>query len=151
MLLKNKVAKNGIWIISCKIAQSFLSIIVTMLTARYLGPSNFGLINYAASIVAFVMPIMQLGLNAILVQEIVNKPEKEGETIGTTLIMTQISAFLCIIGVSLFAFIANANEKITFIVCVLYSIQLIFYSIELIQYWFQAKLVYVKIRFFNNA
>lgn len=35
----------------------------------------------------------------------------------------------------------NAGEKETLIVCALYSILLIFQSIDLIQYWFQAKLI----------
>ncbi|NLK93452.1 MAG: flippase [Bacteroidales bacterium] len=140
-MIKNKVVKNSMWIISCKVAQSVLAVIINMLTARYLGPSNYGLINYAASIVAFVIPIMQLGLNAILVQEIINKPEKEGETLGTSLVMSLISAFLCIIGVLLFSLIANAGETETIIVCFLYSILLIFSALELTQYWFQAKLM----------
>jgi hypothetical protein len=52
-----------------------------MMTARYLGPSNFGVINYAASIVAFVLPVMQLGINSVLVQELVKNPEEEGKTV----------------------------------------------------------------------
>ena len=72
----NKVAKNATWIIGCRIVQSVLALIINMLTARYLGPSNYGLITYASSIVAFVVPIMNLGLSNILVQEIVNNPER---------------------------------------------------------------------------
>lgn len=141
MILKNKVAKNSIWIISCKVVQSVLGVIVNMLTARYLGPSNYGLINYAASIAAFLVPVMQLGLNAIIVQEIVNNPEKEGETLGTSLVMSQISAFFCIIGVFAFSMVANRGETETIIVCCLYSLLLFFYGLEMIQYWFQAKLL----------
>ena len=73
----NKVAKNASWIIGCRIGQAILSLVINMLTARYLGPSNYGLITYAASLVAFVLPIAQLGFNNILVQEIVNDPENE--------------------------------------------------------------------------
>ena len=61
--LNNRIIKNASWIIVGKVAQSVLNLIVTMLTARYLGPSNYGLINYAASIVAFVV---LLGLKDIL-------------------------------------------------------------------------------------
>ena len=61
-LINNKVFKNASWIIFCKIVQAVLNLVVTMLSARYLGPSGYGLINYAASVVAFVTPIMQLGV-----------------------------------------------------------------------------------------
>ena len=76
----NKVVKNATWIIACKIVQVLLNLVVTMMTARYLGPSGYGLINYAASVVAFVSPIMQLGFNSVLVQELVNNPEEEGKS-----------------------------------------------------------------------
>ena len=55
---KNRVVKNASWIIGIQIVKSLLGLVISMLTARFLGPSNFGLINYAASIVAFVTPIM---------------------------------------------------------------------------------------------
>ena len=139
-MAQNRVLKNATWIIACKIVQSLLGLVVTMLSARYLGPSGYGLINYASSIVAFVAPVMQLGLNGILVQEIVNDPEKEGETLGTALAMTFVSSFFCILGVLAFVSIANHHEPTTIIVCALYSVLLIFQALEMIQYWFQAKL-----------
>ena len=140
-LLKNRVFKNASWVIGCKIGQMIINLVVGMLTARYLGPSNYGVINYSASIVAFVTPIMQLGMNSILVQEIVNSPEKEGETLGTAITMCVCSSFLCIIGVIAFAKIANAGEHETIIVCLLYSFVLVFQAFEMIVYWFQAKLM----------
>mgnify|MGYP003311724305 CR=1 FL=1 len=72
-MIKNKVLKNASWLITCKIVQSVLGLIISMLTARYLGPANFGVINYAASIVAFATPLMQLGLNSILADEMGRK------------------------------------------------------------------------------
>lgn len=138
---KNRVVKNASWIIGIQIVKSLLGLVISMLTARFLGPSNFGLINYAASIVAFVTPIMYLGLNGVLVQEIVNTPEKEGEILGTSVTMTFLSSLLCVIGVISFAAAVNRGERETVIVCALYSTLLIFQSLELLNYWFQAKLL----------
>lgn len=140
-LLKNRVFKNASWIIVCRIAQMVINLFVGMLTARYLGPSNYGVINYAASIVAFATPVMQLGLSNILVQEIVNGPEREGETLGTSIVLSVSSSLLCIVGVTAFAIIANAGEKETIMVCFLYSFVLLFQAFEFIIYWFQAKLL----------
>ena len=112
-----------------------------MLTARYLGPSSFGVINYAAAIVAFVAPITKLGLSHVLVQEIVYAPESEGKIIGSSLTMSFISSLLCIVGVISFSMITNANEPETVIVCSLYSALLVAHALELVQYWFQAKLI----------
>ena len=58
MKLKS-VFNNAKWIIVCKIIQSLLQLVVGMLCARYLGPSNYGTINYAAGLVAFFAPLMK--------------------------------------------------------------------------------------------
>lgn len=138
-MIKNKIIRNASWIVGCRIVQSVLALIVTMLSARYLGPSNYGLINYAASVVSFMTPIMTLGLNNILVQEFVNDPQREGEVLGTSLVLSSISAVACIFGISSFVAVANAGEKETIIVCILYSLILVSQAFELTQYWFQSK------------
>lgn len=115
--------------------------IVTMLTARYLGPDNYGLINYASSIVMFVAPVMKLGIDAVMVYEFVQSKEDEGRIIGTSFILNTVSALLCIVGVLAFVSVVNQNEPVTILVCALYSSLLIFQALEMIQYWFQAKLL----------
>lgn len=141
MIKRNSTAANALWIIACRIVQALLGLAVSMLSARYLGPSNYGLISYAASVVAFVLPIMQLGFRSTLVQEIVNDPEKEGEIMGTALFFNALSSFACIIGVISFVYIANPGEINTVVVCALYCVSLLFQALEMIQYWFQAKLI----------
>ena len=137
----NKVFRNAKWMIGCRIVQSLIQLVVGMLTARYLGPSNYGLINYASAVVAFAIPVMQLGLQSTLVQEYVDRPGEEGQTMGTSLVMNMVSAAACIIGVAAFAMVANHGEPETILVCVLYSVSLLFQSVEMLQYWFQAKLL----------
>lgn len=139
--MRNKVIKNASWIIGCKIAQSIISLFISMISARYLGPSNYGLITYAASVVAFVVPIMQLGLSKTLVQDLIDHPDCEGQVLGTALILNVISAIACMIGVYGFLRLANPNDELAVLVGILYSISLIFQATEMFQYWFQAKLL----------
>lgn len=141
MIKAKKSVNNAMWIIGCKIVQSLLNVLVTMLTARYFGPAKYGVINYAASIVAFMLPFMNLGFTSTLVQEFVDYPEKEGQTLGTALVMNVISSFVCMLGVVLFASIVNKGETLTITVCALYSINLLFQALEMSQFWFQAKLL----------
>lgn len=136
-----KVFNNAKWIIVCKIVQSILQLAIGMISARYLGPSNYGLINYASSIVAFALPLMKLGLDAILVYELVESPDREGEIMGTSLMLNIISGVACIGGVSVFSWLSNMGEWETIIVCVLYSFSILFAALEMMQYWFQYKLL----------
>lgn len=136
-----QVINNAKWIIVCKVLQSVLQLIVGMLCARYLGPTNYGLINYAASVLAFATPVMRLGLNATLVHELIEDPEHEGQIMGTSLAMNVFSSFVCMVGVLCFVSVANRDDTTTIIVCMLYSISLFFSALEMVQYWFQYKLM----------
>ena len=108
---RKQVFKNANWIIACKIIQSILQLVIGMFTARYLGPSNYGLISYAASIVAFVTPIMTLGVNSVLIHKLVTTPEKEGEIVGTALVMNIVSSFVCMLLVAGFVSVFNMNDR----------------------------------------
>ena len=137
--MSNKVAKNAAWIVGTHVVQSVLSVVISAFVARYLGTSNFGVITYATSLATFVIPLMKLGFNNILVQEIVNHPEREGKAVGTAMFFNILSSFLCVIGITAFAFVANPGEKETVIVCFLYSLRLIFQAAEMLHFWYQAK------------
>ncbi len=140
-MFKNKTIANAGWIIACKIMKSILGVIISTLTARYLGPSNFGLINFAASVVAFVTPITTLGFNHVVVQELLYSPKSEGKILGTSMIMSLISSVLCIGGVVTFSVISDPSDKEAIIVCSLYSLLLLAQAFEIVQYWFQSKLL----------
>ena len=141
ILVKNKLVNNATWIVGGKLAKVVLTLLVTMLTARYLGPQNYGTINYAAGLVAFAAPLMKLGLSAILVREFVNRQDEEGKILGTVTLLNLLSSLLCIIGITAFSAIANAGECETVLVCAIYSVLLIFQALEMVQYWFQARLL----------
>lgn len=139
--MQKKNIVNAGWIIGCKIGQSLLGVLISMLMARYLGPSSFGMINYASAIVAFVTPIANLGLSHVIVQEVVSEPKSEGKILGSAIAASMLSSILCVIGVVSFATITNPNDIESIIVCGLYSLLLISNVFELTQYWFQAKLM----------
>lgn len=140
-ILNNRVFKNAAWMIGCKIAQSLITFVIGLLTARYLGPSNYGVLSYAMSVVAFAVPMMQLGLNHTLVREFVKAPEREGQILGTALGINIISSIFCIIGTVAFAMIVDAGETETILVCALYSLTLLFQATEVTRFWFQSKLL----------
>ena len=139
--ITNRIIKNASWIVICKIMQSLCAFIIGVFTARYLGPTNYGLISYAASIVAFFMPLMQLGFNSTLVREFVSQPEREGQVLGTALVLNILSSIACVVGITTFSAISTPDQPETIIVCCLYSLTLIFQASEMTQYWFQAKLL----------
>ena len=139
--LKNRVVKNAGWIISGRIVQMICSFIVSLLTARYLGPGNYGLINYALAYTTFFYSICTLGINSILVKVFVDDPDKEGETLGTAIILQAVSSLLSALMIIGIVWVVDAGDSLTVVVTALCTIGLIFRLFETMRYWFQAHLL----------
>ena len=122
----SKEAKNAIWIIGGRIAQMILSFFVGVLTARYLGPSNYGIMNYAAAYVAFFTAFCTLGINSVIIKDFVDHPDEQGEAIGTTLVLRAVSSLLSAIMIIGIVMIIDRDEPITIVVTALCSVALVF-------------------------
>ncbi|MBD3696357.1 oligosaccharide flippase family protein [Klebsiella pneumoniae] len=59
--------------------------------ARYLGPNDFGVYNYLISIITLLTPLIALGLNAVVVRDLVDaQREEQNDTnviLGTSCIL----------------------------------------------------------------
>ena len=137
-LLKSKEAKNAGWLISGKIVQMMLSLVVGAISARYLGPGNYGLINYANSFVSFFMAFCTLGLNSVIIKDFVDNPDEQGKALGSSILLRIISSLCSSIMIIAISFVMDANEKITIAVVALSSISLVFHAFDTINYWFQS-------------
>jgi O-antigen/teichoic acid export membrane protein len=137
---RQRFLANTGWIAGERIYQMLISLVVGVLTARYLGPSNYGIINYAASFIAFFSSICTLGLEGIIIKELVDNPEREGELLGSGIIMRLASSLISMIAILILISVLNRNDIVMLVVATLQSIALLFRSVELIEFWYQSKL-----------
>ncbi len=139
-ILKNRIVRNSGWLIGGKVLQMAISLVVSLLTARYLGPSNYGLINYAAAYTGFFTAFCNLGISYVLVKELVDSPENEGQLMGTTLILRLISSTLSAIMIICLVCVLDAGEPTTILVVALSCIGMVFHVFDTFNYWFQWRL-----------
>ena len=138
--MKNASVRNAGWLIFGKAGQMAISLIVGLITARYLGPSNYGLIHYASAYSVFFMAFCTLGINSVLVKEFIDHPQEEGEIIGSALALRAVSSCLSAGVIVGLVCILDAGERTTIVVTALSSLSLIFAIFETFNYWFQARL-----------
>lgn len=137
---KNSVEiKNFSWLVSGKVIQMIISLVIGLLVARYLGPSNFGLINYSLSYTSFFTPLCTLGITSILVKNFTDKPDEIGQTIGTTLTLRTGSALASLLLIIVIVLIVDRNEPITILITFLVATSLLFQVFDTFNYWFQYK------------
>ena len=139
MLNIGKEGKNALWLIFGRIIQMLISFFVNILSARYLGPNNYGLVNYGLAYVSFFTSLCTLGLNSVIIRNFVEFPEEEGQAIGTALLLRIISSILSVIMIWCIVSVVDKNEPLTKSVVLLSSISLIFHVFETFNFWFQSK------------
>lgn len=136
----NRIVKNAGWLIGEKIFQMLISLGISILTTRYLGPSNYGLVNYAGAYTAFFTSVCTLGINSILVKEFVDSPDDSGRIIGTTLGLRLTAGLLSVITIIIIVVFVDSGEPTTIAVVAFSSVGLIFQAFETLNFWFQAQL-----------
>jgi O-antigen/teichoic acid export membrane protein len=87
-----KYFKNTSWLFFEKILRMIVGLFVGIWVARYLGPEQFGLFSYAQSFVGLFIAIATLGLDGIVVRELVKDESRRDELIGTAFYLKLIGA-----------------------------------------------------------
>ncbi len=130
------------WQVANHIYSMVLSLVVGAITARYLGPSNYGLIGYGQSLVSLFVSFSTLGMNGVIVKELIQKPDDRGEIIGTAFFMRLISSLACMGVIAGLLRVIEPGNTSLYIITLLQSFALVLRAFEAISYWFQAKLEY---------
>lgn len=65
---------NSLWLMLERVSLSLSGIFVSVYVARYLGPAQYGLINYLLSVIAIAVPLVQLGADAVLFNRVAKRP-----------------------------------------------------------------------------
>ncbi len=71
---------NTSWMMGEKVIRMVVALFVGVYVARYLGPERFGLLSYAGSFVGLFTALATLGLDGIMVRELVKTPERKNKT-----------------------------------------------------------------------
>ena len=77
------IGENISWLTFGRFFRMGIGIFVSAWVGRYLGPSDFGLLNRAAALVAIVSVVAALGIDSIAKSELIRHPESKRKILGT--------------------------------------------------------------------
>ncbi len=135
-----RYAQNTGWLFLGKIFSFFTIFIVGIYVARYLGPTDFGLLNYVISIVSIFAFLSNFGVDNILRREVVQKKYDQDVLLGTSFVIRFLGgtvAFLVVCTITFFI------QEIFFtkLLIVLFSLTYIFQAFFVIDIYFQAQVL----------
>ncbi|MCU0544516.1 MAG: flippase [Oscillatoriaceae cyanobacterium Prado104] len=134
-----QVLRNLAWLLTDQILQMGLGLFVGVWVARYLGPEQFGLLNYAIAFVSLFASVATMGLGTLVVRDIARNPDCKEETLGTAFAIQfaggVVTLLLTVTAISLL----NPNDSLTRTLVAVIAAGTIFQSFETINFWFQSQ------------
>lgn len=134
-----KYFKNTGWLMLGKI----LSLVVGIFIAKFLGPSNFGDLNFAIAFTAIIAAVGTLGLDSFIIREVLDQPGKRDEILGTAFWMRlTVSIILVPASVLIYIFFRSLADQqgteLTLIIAFCAS-ALFFKAFNIIDSYFQSQ------------
>ncbi len=132
-----RYARNTGFLLFEKVVRSVVNVVIWAMVVRYLGPEQFGILSYVLSFVFLFNILSDLGLDSIIVRELIKDKTLENKILGTTFFIKLVGAFLAaflILGIVSFRHSDTMMIQMMFLL----SLRMIFQSLNGIDYYFQS-------------
>jgi O-antigen/teichoic acid export membrane protein len=133
-------ASNMSWIMMERVANLGITFAITILVARYLGPTQFGVLSYATSLIALFAVAGHMGLSGLVVRDLVSHPEYVPQTMGTSFVLKMVGYLFSLLLVFIFALTTKDSQDGEFLILLILASALIFQPINVLDFWFQSRL-----------
>jgi O-antigen/teichoic acid export membrane protein len=134
-----KVIDNISWLFLDKVLRMGLGITVGIWIARYLGPQQFGLLNYAIAFTGLFGAIATLGMQGVVVRDIVRAPNTAQLTLGTAAILQFIGGIIAFSLLMSTIIFLQPNKPLTLSIVAILGSMTLFKAADIAVYWFESQ------------
>ena len=113
--------------------------------ARYLGPTDFGTLSYAIAFIAMLNPVVTLGLEGIVVRDLIRNPNHNAETLGTTFILQVIAGILTAFIAYILLWWLRTDDVLVRQLAAILSLGFVLQCTNFIRYSYQAQVLSKKV------
>ncbi|NOT14944.1 MAG: flippase [Methylotenera sp.] len=135
-----KYLANTAWMFSEQVLRIITGLLVGIYVARYLGPEKFGLFSYSIAFISLFSAISKVGLDGIVVRDLVNAPEKRDAYLGTAFWIKGFGVLIACFGIVEVVTIANF-DPLTKLYIFIIAAGLTFQPYEVIDFYFQSRVL----------
>ena len=131
---------NTSWMFAEQILRMVAGLLVGIWVARYLGPEQFGVFSYAIAFAVIFSSIAKLGLDGIVVRDLVREPNQRDIYLGTAFWL-KLGGAIVTLGAIAFAVQLTSNDSTTNLYIFIIASGTIFQSFEVVDFYFQSKVL----------
>ena len=137
--LKKLIINTG-WLLILRILRLLFAFFIGIWVARYMGPERYGTFSYALAFVVLFGPLARLGLDGVVVREIVNDPERKDEILGTTFFLRLAGGILCFLAVLGAISLIRPGDRLSLTLVGIVAFGIVFTAFAAIDIWFQSRI-----------
>jgi len=126
------------WLSGDRIIRMLGGLLVGTLVARYLGPDQFGFLNYGIAIYGIFNVVSNLGLDALVVRDVALDSSQECQILGTAFVLKAMASVLTTISAIVAASFLDSHGRTLVIIVALLSFASVSQALDVIDYFFQA-------------
>tara|TARA_R110001592_G_scaffold331753_1_gene614801 strand:+ start:7899 stop:9170 length:1272 start_codon:yes stop_codon:yes gene_type:complete len=130
---------NTLWLIGENLVRIGSGVVVIYYLARYLGPEDYGNLSYSQSFVSIGAAFSTLGIDVILVREIVAGRISESRLLGSACALRFFAALISILSICILASVLGSSD--TELLIFIISISIVFDVSNTLDTYFQAKVL----------
>jgi O-antigen/teichoic acid export membrane protein len=138
--LRSIISNTG-WLFADKIIRMGAGLLVGVWVARYLGPDSFGLLSYAGAFAALFGSIATLGLDGIVVRNIVRDPGCRDRTLGTAFLLKLVGGSVCLLLAVGTIILMRPADRLTHWLVGIAAAGTVFQAFDAIDFWFQSQVL----------
>jgi len=133
------ILQNIGWLFFDKALRLLGGLLVGVWVARYLGPAKFGMLNYAIALASIFSALSTLGLDGLIVRDVVRKPAARGEILGTALVLRLGAGMITIMLIQVMAWIARPDDTVVRVVVAFVSFATVGGAVDVLTPWFESQ------------
>ena len=131
---------NTSWLFAEQLLRMVAGLLVGIWVARYLGPEQFGIFSYAIAFTSLFNSIAKLGLDGIVIRDLVKEAENRDIYLGTAFWLKLLGALL-MLGIVAIAMQLTSSDPLTNLYILIIASGAIFQSFEVVDFYFQSKVL----------
>ena len=134
-----KIVDNIGWLFFDKILRMGVGLLIGVWIARYLGPEQFGLLNFTAALIGLFGALAGMGLQGIVVREIVREPTCREETLGTAAALQLLGGAVAYSLLLVTVFYLRPQDVLSQLVAAILGAMVLLKASEVVGYWFESQ------------
>lgn len=132
---QTKIIYNVLWAITGKVVTLLSTLVVGIFVARYLGPDQYGLMNYVVSFVTLFTVFATFGTTEIIIRELSKKKISKEVILGSAFFVRLCLSFGSYIAIGTYLFFSNESAE-TSILILIYATSILFSNFDVIRFYF---------------